>query len=328
MKYIGCFIVLLFVLVGCRNRTTKERITGTNEEPCEILVVINDRLWYGAVGDSIREYLAVPIEGISPPESKFTVEQISPNLFSSRTKSRRNIIVFSDNYNNNSFQLERNKFADLQMYYTVSGESKIGLIKEFKKNADSIVNSILQSEFDVITKRIRKGNVIAPEDFQDKFKVYLTLPTTYKRVSNHPHFVWYKKDIASGNSNVLLYDIPINRIENDKNTVLNNLLAVKDSVNGRYIHSIEDNSFMSPNEGYIPTNRKFVRQGREVYEFNGDWDMQNSFMSGPYMSYAFRDVKANRYLFIEALVYNPSMGKRAILMEMEAIVNTITFSQN
>jgi len=49
-------------------------------------------------------------------------------------------------------------------------------------------------------------------------------------------------------------------------------------------------------------------------------------MSGPYMSYAIRDEKAKRYLFIEALVYNPSMGKRAILMEMEAIVNTLTFN--
>nr|WP_255669532.1 DUF4837 family protein [Myroides oncorhynchi] len=316
------------LFVSCKDRTANDIGTNHTEESSQILVVINDRLWYGAVGDSIREYLAEPIEGISPPESKFFIEQISPNLFSSRTKNRRNIIVFSDNYNKNSFQFEQNKFTDLQMYFSVSGESKIGLINEFKKNVDSITNSILNSEFDVITKRISRGSIIDPNYFQDKFKVHLTLPSTYKLVSNHNRFVWYKKDIASGNSNVLIYDIPLSRIENNKNTIANNLLFVKDSVNGMYIHSIEDNSFMSPNEGSIPIKRESTKQGRKVYEFTGDWDMQNSFMSGPYLSYAIRDVKTNRYLFIEGLVYNPSMGKRSILMEVEAIINTLSFNDN
>lgn len=327
MNKLGCYIVLLLALVGCRDRTVNDKMNNGVEEPSQVLVVINDRLWYGAVGDSIRKYLAEPIASISPPESKLLLEQISPNIFSSRTKSRRNIIVFSDNYNSNSFQLEKNKFADSQMYFTVSGDSKAGLVSEFKKHSDSIVNSILSSEFDVITKRIKQGNVVDPVYLQDKFRVNLILPVTYKLVSNNDHFVWYKKDIASGSSNVLIYDIPLARIENKENTVLNNLLAVKDSVNGKYVHSIEDNSFMRPNEGYIPTNRDVVRQGRKVYEFTGNWDMQNSFMSGPYMSYAFRDTAANRYLFIEALVYNPSMGKRRILMEMEAIINTLTFEK-
>lgn len=316
---------MFFTLVSCKDRTTKDMHDSSTEGPCEVLVVINDKLWSGPVGDSIREYLAVPIEGISPPEAKFLIEQISPNLFSSRTRNRRNIIVFSDNYNQNSFQLEKNKFADLQMYFTVSGDSKVGLVNELRKNADSIVSSILASEFEVITKRLLKGSLVDHHFFVDKFRVYLTLPTTYKLVSNNDHFVWYKKDVASGSSNVLIYDIPINRIENKENTVINNLLKVKDSVNGKYIHSIEDNSFLSPNKGYMPSNKEVVKQGRRVYELEGDWDMQNSFMSGPYLSYAFRDEAANRYLFIEALVYNPSMGKRGILMEMEAIINTLTF---
>lgn len=325
MKRLGYFIILLFMLFSCKERTANDKEINSTEEPCQVLIVINDRLWSGSVGDSIREYLATPIEGITPPEAKFLISQISPNLFSSRTKGRRNIIVFSDNYNNNGFQLEKNKFANTQLYFTVSGDSKAGLVNELRKNADSIVNTILTSEFEVITNKLLKGSLVDANFFQDKFRVNFTLPTTYKLVSNSDHFVWYKKDVASGSSNVLIYDIPIKRIENVDNTVINNLLAVKDSVNGKYIHSIEDNSFLSPNEGNMPTNKQFVRQGRTVYEFNGDWDMQNSFMSGPYMSYAFRDEKAKRYLFIEALVYNPSMGKRAILMEMEAIVNTLTF---
>lgn len=327
MKYTGLFIVLLITLIGCKDRSIKDTHKSSSEGPCEVLIVINDKLWLGAVGDSIREYLAIPIEGITPPEAKLMIEQISPNLFSSRTKSRRNIIVFSDNYNQDSFQLDKNKFADLQLYFTVSGDSKKGLVTELKKNADFIVNTILDSEFEVITKQLLKGSLVDASFFQDKFRVDLTLPTTYKLVSNNEHFVWYKKDIASGSSNVLMYDIPISRIENKRNTVINNLLEVKDSINGKYIHSIEDNSFLSPNKGYMPSNYQVVKQGRQVYEFEGDWDMQNSFMSGPYLSYAFRDEIANRYLFIEALVYNPSMGKRGILMEMEAIINTLTFNQ-
>ncbi|WP_230493122.1 DUF4837 family protein [Myroides odoratimimus] len=328
MKYLGCLLLVLFALMGCRDRSAKNRSNNPMDEPHQILIVINDRLWYGSVGDSIREHLAVPIEGITPPESTFSLEQISPNLFSSRTKNRRNIIVFSDNYSNNSFLFEKDKYTAGQMYFTVSGDSRKGLISEFKKNSDSIVSSILRSEFDVVAKRILEGKIVDIDYFQDKFQVSLNLPTTYKLVGSNYHFVWFKKNIASGNSNILIYDVPMDRIENRDDTILNNLLAVKDSVNGKYIHSIEDNSYLRLNEGFIPNNKEFVRQGRKVYEFTGNWDMHNSFMSGPYMSYVFRDESASRYLFIEGLVYNPAMGKRGILMEVESIVNSLKFNES
>ncbi|SDH27716.1 DUF4837 family protein [Myroides phaeus] len=324
MRYLYFFIVLL-CFANCKDAPTTELSTKSVGEYNSVLVVVNDRLWYGNVGDSIREYLAASVDGISPSEPLFTIEQISPNLFSSKTKNRRNIIVFSDNHNEELFALEKNKFASPQNYFVVNGGSKLAVVKTFKKNVDSIIKTMHHLEVATITEFLNASKLIDREKFEDRFKITINVPSDYKEISSNEHFVWFKKDVASGNSNILIYDVPISRILNDKNTELHNILAVKDSVNGRYIHSIEDNSFMKLNEGFIPFNKEISFDNRKAIELKGTWDMQNSFMSGPYLSYVFRDSTEKRYLFIEGLVYNPSMGKRNVLLELEAIIQTMRF---
>lgn len=325
MRFISFLIVILF-FANCKDTPKAEISSKSVGEYNHVLVVVNDRLWYGNVGDSIREYLAASVDGINPSEPLLSIDQISPNLFSSKTKNRRNIIVFSDNHNGDYFSLENNKFASPQNYFVVNGESKSSLINKFKENVDSIINTIHNTEIKTITEDIKGISLVNKEKFEDRFKITIEVPFEFKKISSNEHFVWYKKDVASGNSNILIYDVPLKRIQNDENTELHNILAVKDSVNGRYIHSIEDNSFMKLNEGFVPFNKVLSIEGRKVIELKGTWDMENSFMSGPYLSYVFRDSMENRYLFIEGLVYNPSMGKRNVLLELEAIIQTMRFN--
>jgi hypothetical protein len=48
-----------------------------------------------------------------------------------------------------------------------------------------------------------------------------------------PDFIWLKKELVSGNTSLLLYQVPINAI---KNNLVSNIIKMRDSVGALYIH--------------------------------------------------------------------------------------------
>ena len=66
-------------------------------------------------------------------------------------------------------------------------------------------------------------------------------------------------------------------------------------------------------------------KGRFTYETKGTWELKNDFMVGPFINYAIKDVRNNRYLVLEGFTYNPSKSKRDLVFELEAIIRSVKF---
>ncbi|WP_010255681.1 DUF4837 family protein [Myroides injenensis] len=323
MRRILSFIIL-FCLISCSKNDSKENLPISTGNYNHVLITINDNLWQGNVGDSIRNYLAAYLDRIVPFEPLFSLEHITPNQFSGHNKLARNIIVFSDNHNEMIYNIEKNKFSNPQNYIVVLADSKENLITNFVSNVDSIIKAVHLTELEAFQNALNH-EVLHKEDLiSSPFNVNIQLPLSFKLVQKGKDFRWFKKDVASGSSSVLFYAVPTERIESNaiNKSILNAILEAKDSVSGKYLHSIEEGSYMKTNEGFTPFNTNVDINGVSALEIKGIWDMEKSFMSGPYITYVFKDNTTNRYLFIEGLVYNPSMNKRDMLLELEAIIKT------
>ena len=48
-------------------------------------------------------------------------------------------------------------------------------------------------------------------------------------------------------------------------------------------------------------------------------------MSGPFINYAIKDTKNNRYLILDGFTYNPSKSKRDLVFELEAMMKSVVF---
>jgi len=48
-------------------------------------------------------------------------------------------------------------------------------------------------------------------------------------------------------------------------------------------------------------------------------------MAGPFLTYAIRDDKNDRYVILEGFVFKPSSSKRNQMFEIEAILRSATF---
>ncbi|MDM1043646.1 DUF4837 family protein [Myroides sp. 1354] len=288
-----------------------------------ILLVMDDDLWLSNVGDSIRHYLAAGIDGITPVEPRFDLDQQSPGIFANTAKSRKNIVYVSTNENRSNFELIVDQYAQPQNYFLIEGTDNKSIIATFLKNKDSIIQQFHKQEIADIQKRIKEGPLFETVYLHDKYNIDIDLPTSYKRVLVDDNFVWYKKEIASGNNNILVYSLPFQLVKPFKTQrdFILDMDYLRDSVVGKYIHSSEPDTFMNMSVDFEPFYRTIYIKNQEITEVKGTWDMENSFMGGPYLSYIVK--KDDYYLIIEGFTYNPSMSKRDVMLELEAIMGTL-----
>lgn len=328
MKYI-CLIFGLVFLVGCSNKTEIKtgKLNPSFGARNHITVVIDDHLWNGEVGDSIRKKLAKVSFTLDKEEPIFDIDQFSPAIFNTKAKNARNIVMFSNN-DPYTFTLEKSLYATPQNLFFVRAKNNSELIENFSKHADSIVSVFRSSELNEEQHAIIRNELLDTKIVKEMFACTIKIPTTFQLVLKDHNFLWFQKDLPSGNCNLIMYEVPIAFIENKKDDVESNLIKAQDSISKIYVQGTSANSYMITENGFFPAFRKTKIQEFSGYEFKGVWEMENDFMSGPFVTFAIKDEYFNRYLMIEAFVNNPYKTKRDLLFEMEAIIKTLNFYNN
>lgn len=324
MKYTVFYIVCFVFCVSCKNPIQKDDSrTPSQGQINHILLVMDDDLWLSSVGDTIRNYLAAGIDGIIPAEPRFDLDQQSPGIFANTIKTRKNIVYVTTNQSPRGFELVVDKYAQPQNYFLIEAADNKNIIELFLRNKDSIINRFHQQEIVDIQHRIKEGQLYETVYLHDKYNIDIDLPASYKRVLVDDNFVWYKKEIASGNSNILVYSLPFKSVKpfNTQREFILDMDYLRDSVVGRFIHSSEPDTFMNMSVDFEPFHKVIDLKGHEITEVKGTWDMENSFMGGPYLSYIVK--KDGYYLVLEGFTYNPSMSKRNVMLELEAIMGTL-----
>ncbi|MNQ06954.1 hypothetical protein D3C85_197210 [compost metagenome] len=284
-----------------------------------VSVIIDDQLWNGEVGDSIRNKFASPVIGLPQEEPLFTINQYPVKLLEGFATDSRAIIVVKKEAKNR-FEVKRNQYASPQNVFHISGRTASAIIDTIEKNAPKIIQIIKQTEI-AESQRIIKQSLLNPDIIANKFHISLNIPTGYEYVLHKSKFIWLKKDIVSGNTNLLIYQVPLHSIENDDN-VIASIIKMRDSI-GRYIRGTEPNTPMITEEGYAPYLFKIQLDGKDTYETKGTWELKNDFMAGPFINYAIVDKAYSRILVLEGFCYSPSKEKRDLIHELEAIIKSV-----
>lgn len=325
------FLLILSIgfLISC---TDKSEIKTGKLKPSigsrnHITLVIEDDLWESEVGDSIREKLAGTIFGFVKDEPIFDLDQYSPEIFGEKARTGRNIVLFS-NTDEYSFLLEKSLYATPQNFFFVRGKNNKELIQNFSKNADSIISLFRNAELNEEQHQLVRKKLLNTEVVKEMFACTIKIPNNYLLVDSDDNFLWYQKDLPSGNSNLLVYEVPIGSIENNKGDIESNIIKVRDSVGKNYILGLQNNSYLITEDSFFPSIKKTKIQHLPAYEIHGTWEMVNDFMSGPFISFVIKDEFYDRYIIFEAFVNNPFKPKRDLLFEMEAIIKTLNFYDN
>tara|TARA_R110000868_G_scaffold124822_3_gene329746 strand:+ start:5365 stop:6342 length:978 start_codon:yes stop_codon:yes gene_type:complete len=318
-KHLLFLLIILVLIFSCKKEddTIPRKTTGAINT---ISVIIDDQLWNGDVGDSVRNKFASPVIGLPQEEPLFTINQYPVKLMEGFMTDSRNIIVIKKGEKNN-FEINKDQYASPQNVFHISGKTGGDIIAIIQKHSPEIIKLIRQTEIEEC-QRINKKSLLDSKIITNKFHMNLEVPTTYQYVIQEENFIWLKKEIISGNTSLLLYQVPINALKKGNNLVTS-IIRMRDSIGGLYIHGKEPNTDLITEEAYAPYFFKIKLDGKIAYETKGTWELKNDFMSGPFINYAIIDEEHNRVVVLEGFSYSPSKEKRDLMQELESIIKSV-----
>ncbi len=313
------FLLFVLLLLGC-NKAGKRELLKASGKINTISVIIDDQLWNGEIGDSIRNKFASPVIGLPQEEPLFTINQYPVKLLEGFMTNNRNIIVVKKGPTSR-FKVLKNEYAAPQNVFHISGKTSLDILDLLQKHAGDMLQTMQQTELAESQRRIDTSRLNGKQ-ISETFQASLLVPSDYKVVLKKEKFMWLKKEIISGNTSLLLYEVPIKCLSKSPDAITD-IIRMRDSIGELYIHGTIPGSKMITEGAYAPYLSIVTVDGKKTYETKGTWELQNDYMSGPFMNYAIIDKKRQRIMVLEGFCYAPSKEKRDLVHELEAIIKSV-----
>ncbi len=325
------FIVALIaaMLTGCKAFHT---LGGANRKtaqgrPYELVLVANQPIWAGALGDSLRALLAAPIDYLPQIEPEFDVMRVTPDGFTSVLIDHRNIlkVLIDPALQEAAVGVEYDVTASPQIVLTLQGPSEQSLIDYLATNGDKLVYAVQQAERDRaidFAKRFGAPNV--EQAIKERFGITMHVPKGFILAANEPDFVWARYEYPNASQGFFLYSYPA---EGAKSLTVEALAAARKRFAAR-IPGPSEGSYMTNSPVFPPTEvRAFRLEGRLWVEMRGFWDVEHDFMGGPFVSYSTIDTSTGYVVTLDCYVYAPKLPphKRNLMHGVEHLLYTIQF---
>lgn len=312
-------IALVLFIFSCNDKSSYQPASSGNINT--LLVVVDNLLWEENIGESIRTIFAAPVQGLPNDEPLFSISQMPTQVFSGfATKNR--IVLKIEKGKPAGTSINRDVLAKPQIIVVVSGKTNQEIIDQMEMNSEKIIETFKKEEIKEKQRRIR----ISLHDtkvIQDQLGIDIKFPTAYRIGTHENNFFWVRRDIATGNMDFMIYEVPLNQIHRSDSTTVGDIIKMRDSIGKAHIQSSVEGAYMITEEAYAPYVFDTTIDNKQAIETRGIWDMKNAFMSGPFINYAIEDKANNRYVVVEGYVFAPSVEKRDHIFELEAILKSV-----
>lgn len=314
-------ILFSFLFAGCNESNSKEDrvLTNSSGNINNVSIVLENEKWEGSIGEALRENLAAPVDGLPQEEPLFSLNQMPPQAFSGFVRKNR-LFVKVDTGKAADFKVFKDPFAYPQSGILITGMNNQEIIDQINENSDEIIRVFKNTEIREKQRRIKKA-LKDDKKLKEELGISLKFPSAYRYAIELEDFFWIRKDIPKGMMEIIIYEVPMHVIEKDTN-IIGNIIKMRDSIGQAHIPGPVEGSFMKTEEAYAPYLNEVKLDGRFAYETRGTWDVQNAFMAGPFVNYAVRDEKNNRYVILEGFAFSPATAKRDNMFELEAILKS------
>nr|WP_321221305.1 DUF4837 family protein [uncultured Psychroserpens sp.] len=320
IKNVLGLLLIATVFFGCGDKEDKRYVSASSGDINSIVVVADNLLWENGVGEAIRDSLAASVEGLSKDEPQFTMSQMPPEVFTGFARKNRTVLKIEKG-KEADVQIARDAYARPQTLVIVTGQTNAEIIEQIKANSEKIISVFKKTE---LTERQRRTSKSLFNDtpIRENLGVSLKFPTAYRIAKSEDNFFWIRRDIETGNVDLLVYEVPLSAIRKGDSAVVD-VVRVRDSVGKIHIEGALENSYMATEPAFTPFISDVIVDNKPTFETRGLWDLKNAFMSGPFINYAIEDKVNNRYIIAEGYVFAPSIPKRDYIFELESIIKSI-----
>ena len=312
MRYLYfCLVLFIGACVGNSTSVLPPHTGAINE----VVIVIDDPIWHGACGDSLRQSLSSEVPGISWSEPLFDIIQINSTAFSRIFKTHRNLVIVQKGQQSKVYfatkTYAQNQWLCIVEYQTI--EDLPRLLGQYAPIMAYQIGQKEQERYTAILPTKRQSEALSKG-----FNLNFGLPSEYKLVLDTNRFCWFEynppdKEIIKG---VFVYEYPSASSFN-----LNTILSARDSVLQQFIFGSTEGSYMTTERLYPPHISTHPHNTLEGLKVKGLWKMQNAFMGGTFVGHFLNDTINDRVLVIEGFLFNPGEDKRNSLQELEWLIS-------
>ncbi|MBX7095841.1 MAG: DUF4837 family protein [Flavobacteriales bacterium] len=332
-KHLSFLAFVLILFSSCESGSTyKMASSGLSGE---LIVIMEDNYWNGALGDTARWYLEDVQPGLPQQEYLFNIGQYDHDGFSKIVKGHRNIILFEVGlkYDSSKTEYLKDIWASDQIVVKITAETPELAAAEFSKESSRIISLFNTTERDRMIARHKSDNSTSISDqLLKKHNLSLVLPGDCRLAEDHGDFIWITRDrikYVNGEAHdvdegIFIYSYPYT---DDSTFTLSYLIAKRDSMCKAYVPGPSDGSYMGTetDSTYYPKLFASSLNGKYAAEIRGLYKTVNDYYGGPFISLSTFDEKRNRIVTVDCFVFAPKFHKREYLREMEAVCYSLSF---
>ena len=316
-----------------------------------VVVVADDELLAGPVGDSLRYYYEQAYPLMPQPEPLYDLRFMTPEQLMSRAPQRelRAYVVLAD--------LTAEDSPTTQLVAADVGEERLLAAREnpnkgsrivgdrwardqtviylFAEGHDELADLVARS-FPAASRRLAEGdrpkleaNVyqagrsrFVADSVRALTGLALDLPSDYRLARADEDLVWLRRDLGEVIQNLIVSSVPYTGTEQ---VSADSAVAYRNRLGRAAVRSNTVGSYMTTNDRDLPLVTEATEiGGRYALEVRGVWEMTDDFMGGPFFTYLLPDPEAGRLYVLDAFAYAPGKGKRNYMQQLELIARSAT----
>jgi hypothetical protein len=323
MKYaFTLFTLSILFLNSCKESNPEDRyVPPSSGTHAELLIVASDTLWRGKVGEALREAFLSEQYGLPQSEGIFSVNRIRPEAFNSILTEAKSV-VFAEIGDTSLVELKRNVWAKPQLVATLIAPNRNELSRLIRANADEMVDQFHSADLGVIRGRMAGTTYKKlPKGLKEFGIAKMTLSSGFEPTVEKEDIHIYRQETKK-TQQFLVFS---KRAMRDDLLPGQDIIEVRDSIGKNYFEGAVDGSYFGTETLLPPQQRTTEIDGQFAIETRGLWKTFGDFMGGPFLSYTIYNDATNEVICVEGFIYGPDARKRNIMLEMEAMMRSITF---
>ena len=290
----------------------------------ELVVVMPDKNWKGAAGDTVFNSLTEHVYGLPQAEPTFNVVHIKTSAFTTIFQTHRNIVVANIGEEHESkIELKTDVWATPQVVVEIWAPNNEEFVEIFGNNQENIIGHVIKKEEERILKSYNAQiNDDAVKPVKDKWGLTLSIPKGYNIVRDADDATWVRYETKDVTQCVLVYSEPYTK----ENTFsAEGMVEVMDRYSERFVPGPDPGTYMTTYVEYPPMLSETSISGNYASKLVGLWNIEGALMGGPFVSYAFLNPEGNRVYYLHGFVFAPGKNKRNYLRQVDAIIRSAKF---
>jgi len=320
MKQILVLAISAFTLVGCQSNNNNIALSTSSGNINNLSVVVDNDLWEGSIGETIRNVIGAPLYGLPQDEPLFTMRQMPTVVFSDFARKNRTVLKIEKGKEADT-KFYENSYAKPQKMVVVSGQTNKEIIEQIEINADKIISIYKSEEIKEKQRRISKS-LNKNNNMEAVLGLTLDFPSAYRVAKEDDKFFWLRREIKTGTMNIMVYEVSMNVIS-DSDEAIKDIIRMRDSIGKTHIPGPLEGTYMITEEAYTPFLSNTIIDNKPTFETRSTWQVKDAFMAGPFLNYAIKDEINQRHIIFEGFAFAPSVEKRDYMFEFEAIAKSL-----